>query len=201
MDEGKTEKREKPINLFPIGRQSVLDAFKRLNYKENSVSLQEAKEEERELGQSNPHVLTDLERLLELHTEESAKQLFRGTLISHRALQNEAKHRGLVLPRLKEEFVEGYAEQKESSAEKSKMEAWHDKKLDTYQAAGEFRKSEISKFRNLEPEFSSIAERELNDRPNWIPEEDIVYRGIIYEYLLLREGFSDAKNFSKNFSI
>ena len=49
-------------------------------------------------------------------------------------------------------------------------------------------------FRNLEPEFSKIAEEKFGE-PGWIPEDDFRYAGIINLHLLFREGCGDPKNF------
>ena len=205
MAEGGKDQEVKPIisDLFPLREESVLKAFKGLIPSQNASLEQRASvqaaldEEERNLRATNPHVLTSFEIFLEFYTEENAKQMFWGALIFHRALREEAESKGVTLPTFTEQFVEDYDQQTQSSADKSAEEALRHKKLSREEAARGFRRTNIVIFRNLEPEFSKIVERGLGDKPNWLPEEDFRYRGIIYQDLLFRAGCSDPKNFQK----
>jgi len=196
MDGSAAEQERKLINLFPLSKQSVLSAFRELDSQENPSGAQTGEEENRGLlRESNPSVLADLERLLEPYTEENAKQMFWGALVFHRALRKEAKFKGVTLPTLTEQFIEYYEEKKENSAEQSRIGAFRDRNLSIDEAGREFRRRNIATFRNLEPEFSKVVESKLGTLPNWLPEEDFRYTGIIYQYLLFRKGFSDPKNF------
>lgn len=190
MAEGVAEREGQPIisNLFPVSRDSVSTAFKEL-----SPAAEE--EEKRILGETNPYVLASLKQFIEPYAEENAKQMRRGALIFHRALRKEAKSKGVVLPTFSEQFVKDYDEQAQSSADKYKEEAHRDRKLNAGEVGREFRRKNLVVFRNLEPEFSEIVEREFGAQPNWLPEEDFTYRGIIDQRLLFRAGCSDRKNY------
>ncbi len=205
MAEDAKDQELKPItsNLFPVGEQSILRAFRDLIPPKNPSAVQIASaeaaedEEKRILGETNPHVLTSFEIFLEFYTEEKAKQIFQGALIFHRALREEAESKGVTLPTFSEQFVQDYDQQTQNSADESAEVAFRYKKLSLEEAAREFRRTNIVIFRNLEPEFSKIVEKGFGAQPNWLPEEDFRYKGIIYQDLLFRAGCSDPKNFQK----
>ena len=206
MAEGAKDQEKQTIipNLFPVGEQFILRAFRDLippkNPSADQIASAEAAadKERRILGETNPHVLTSFEIFLEFYSEENAKEIFRGALIFHRALREEAESKGVTLPTFTEQFVQDYDEQTQNSADESAEEALRHKKLNHEEAAREFRRRNIVIFRNLEPAFSKIVEKGLGDKLNWLPEEDSRYKGIIYQYLLFREGCSDPKNFQQN---
>lgn len=191
MDEGAAEKERQPImsNLLQhVSKDDISTVFKELNLQEEKDSLRG----------SNPYVLADLEHLTEHHVEEKAKQVFWGAMLFDRVLREKAELKGVILPKLTEQFVEDYAEQKDNAAEENRIEAVHYRNLsDEEEIEREFRRSNIAKFRNFEPEFSGIVEGEFGAQPNWAPEEDNRYIGFIYEYLLFRAGLSDPKNFQR----
>ncbi len=192
-------------NLFPVGRESVLTAFKDLLLPENPsvgqvASTQEARHEEMGiLCKTNLHVSTSLEDLIESYTPEKADGMRLGSLIFHRALRKEAKSRGGVLPTFTEKFVKDYDDQTQSSAEKSAEEAFLYRGLNLKEAGRELRRKNIVIFSNSEPEFSKIVREKLYLRSDSRPEENLIYSGIIDLYLLIKKGFSDPKNFKDIF--
>lgn len=187
MDEGSKDKEVKNTisDLFPLKKQSVVAAFETLNLDE----------EKQILSKTNPHVLTSFEEFLEYYSKKNAEQMLFGALVCHRALREEARVRGGALPTFTERFIEDYDDQAQSTTDKSAEEALYHKKLSPEQTGREFSRQNIVVFRNKEPDFSKIVERELGAQPNWLPEEDFRYRGLIDQYLIFRKGCSDPKNF------
>lgn len=93
------------------------------------------------------------------------------------------------LPKFTEQFIQEYESEGDRVLEEE---------LNTPQAGRKIRRKNIAVFRILEPEFSRVVEKELGvGQVNWIPEEDFKYTGLIYEYLLVREGLRSPKNFQQ----
>lgn len=194
MAENRQEEQTIGPNLFPLEIQPVLTAFENLNPREDSFSVKSAEDEEsRILRETNPHALTSFEELLDSYTEDHAAQFRRGNLICHQALRLEAISRGGVLPTFTEQFVQDYDMDQERRAEEEVV----DKQLQRrpYQVSLQKRRANVTIFRNLEPEFSKIVEKELGVELGWLPEKDYTYSGIIYLYSLFRKGCSNPKNF------
>lgn len=202
MDEGRAERERQPVisNLFPVSEQSVLSAFRDLIPPENPSADQVAfaaasvDEERRILLETNPHVLNSLEELIEPYTEDKARQMRLGNLICYRALREEAISRRGLLPILTEDFVKQYGIEQD---EKLERELEDKSSLEPHQIGIQIRKANIAKFRNQEPEFSKIIEREFGIQSGWFPEDDLRYSGIIDLYLLFRKGCRGPKNFQQ----
>lgn len=182
-------------NLFPLGKEPVLAAFRDLSPIQNSSGFQEEADRELDiLRQTNLHVLRRIvQSLRTLPSKEYGDQIVGGILVCYRALRKEAESRGGVLPTLSEEFIERYyvEERNNIGAEST------DKNLSIPQVAIQLNKQALVKFENREPQFSEIAREQLGGS-DWHPEEDLGYLGIINLCLLFREGCSDPKNFQTN---
>lgn len=188
MDEGARNPEKKIVvsDLFPIKQQSITAALGELNLDE----------ERRMLSNDNRHVFDSFEELRESHREDKAKQSLLGNLICYCALREEARSRGGVLPRLTKQFVHDYDEEKEKDVQNELL----GKKLSKNKVGQQIRRAKVVMFRNFEPEFSRIIEEKFGDQPNWRPENDSRYSGVINLYLMFRAGCGDLKKFSKNIS-
>lgn len=211
MSEGIVEpERYIVYNLFPVGKQSVLTAFKDLippkNPSVDQLASAEAAadKEKRKLSETNPHVFNSFEELVGGYTQKKAKQMFLGALICHRALREEAKSRGGALPTFTEQFVQDYDIEQDRKAQEEindKQQLIDIKVIGIKEITRQVRRNNIFNFRNLEPEFSEIVEKKkLGVQSGWLPEEDYRYTGIIYLHSLFKAGFSNPKNFKDLFS-
>lgn len=195
MGEDRVEQEKQPIitNLFPVGKESVLTAFGDLSLTENPSGAEPVANQEMDiLSETNRHVSDyDIEVLSQLPTEASDQLIF-GVLICHRALREEARGRDGILPTLTAEFIQ---EAHDREVEAIRAESV-DKQISIQQAATELSRMHIVEFQNMEPEFSETVRRKFGTQPDWDPEQDLRYAGIINTYLLFRTGLSDPKNFS-----
>lgn len=202
MGEDVIEQEKQPIvrDLFPVEKEYVLTAFKSLDPQDESSSVRaEVEDEGLILKTTNPHAFASFENLVvDYYPEIHEVKMRWGILICYRALRLKAVSKKVTLPELTQKFVQDYDEEQDKMAEKKA-----DEKI-SYQSKTqtglEIKREHISEFRNLEPEFSQIAEGKLRVGSDWLPEEDRIYLGIIDAYFLFRKGFSYPKNFSKAFS-
>lgn len=201
MDEGAAKQEKQPMDpkMLSISKDSFSTAFKELNPQESpSLWQKEGENEINELRENNPHVLNSIEELTKPYPEEKAKQMLRGALTFYRALRKDIEAKGKVLPKLTEEFVKEYDYQTLIRGAEIGEEAVLDEGLTSSEASDKARRRIVANFRNLEPELSEVVEKELGNQPNWRPEENDIYLGIIDMYSLMRVGLSDPKNFQES---
>lgn len=187
MAEGEKGKERQTIvsDLFPLRGQSVEAAFEPFN----------PNEEKRMLSETNPHVLNYFEALtghyakMGQYAKDETEQALLGILICHRALREEARFRGGVLPTLTERFVDNYNE----NLERNVHDELGDKKLDFDETRKQIHRANLVIFRNFEPAFSWLVEEKFRDQTH--PEDSFRNLGIINMYLLFREGCSHSENF------
>ena len=179
-------------DFFPLKKESVLDAFKNLDPRNDSSDVKTKEAQEiRILQKTNPYALISFGNFLEYYTENDAAQLRRGNVICHQALWLGANGE---LPRFTEEFVKDYDDEQDAIARRE----FNDKHLQPYPRELLKRQSNIARFREFEPEISKIVERKLRaGSKSWQPEQDRTYAGFMDTYFLFREGCSDPKNFQK----
>lgn len=179
-------------DFFPLKKESILDAFKNLDPRNDSSDVKTAEAQEiLRLQKTNPYALISFGNLLESYTEAEAAQLRRGNVICHQALWLGANGE---LPRFTEEFVQAYDDEQDAIARRE----FNDKYLHPYPRELLKRQSNIARFREFEPEISKIVERKLRARSkSWRPEQDRTYAGFMDLYFLFREGYSDPKNFAE----
>ena len=201
MDEGGKDQEVKPIisNLFPLQEESVSNAFRDLDPRENPFSAQKAVDEEtRMFRDANPNVFSYFADFAQEMRdgkvpEDGINQMFWGIMLCYRALREEAKSKGGVLPQFTDEFIESYDK---NDMENIKAECT-DKGISRGQAIAQLANMDIVKFENLELEFNMIIREEFGRQPNWQANQDFKYSGIMDVYFLFREGCSDPKNFQK----
>lgn len=203
MSEDVIEQERQPVisNLFPVEEQAARTVFRYLSRRGNpSGYKEEVDKEKNQLNEINPHVFLYIKDTLgeisrQLGSKEAEDQIMWGVLISHRALRVKAKSREGVLPTLTDDFVKEFQKQEIENI----ITLARNENKSTNQAAKRIAKQELARFESYEPEFSQIAREELSGSdPNWDPEQDRRYSGIIDLYLLFREGCSDPKNFAQN---
>ncbi len=183
-------------NLFPLRKESVLAAFRDLSPAENPSVAQEAVNEEmRIFRETNPYVFNyfaDFAQDMRNRkvAEELIDQVSWGVMVGHRALREEAKFKGGVLPTFTSEFIEDYHRK-----DVERISAMSYEKITVQQAAIQLGNLELVKFERWEPESRKIVREKLGLQSDWRPEQDGRYLGIIDLYLLFKEGCSDPKNF------
>lgn len=200
MAEGAVEQEGQPIisKLFPLSRDSVLTAFSELSPRENPSSAQlKTNEEKRILDEKNPHVSTYFSNFAQQMreggaSEEDTYQVSLGAIIGHRVLREEAESKGGVLPTFTKEFVKDF-----HNKDVERIRAMSaDKKITDEQAEIQLGIMAIDMFKDWEVEFSEILKDKLGlQQSDWRSENDLVYLGIVEQYLLFREGCEDSKNF------
>lgn len=201
MSEGAKDQERKPIisELFPLRKQSVLAAFRALSPAENPSACQEAVKEETDIfRETNPHTLTHFANFAQEMrnrevAEEAIDQMFWGVVVSHRALREQAKSKGGVLPTFTDEFIEDYHGK---SVERIRAMSV-DKEIAVQQGAIQLSNMDLVKFENWEPEFSKIVKEKLGFQSDSHRAKDVKYAGIVDLYMLFRAGCSDPKNFQK----
>jgi hypothetical protein len=183
MEEGAVKQEGQPIisDLFPVGAKSALAAFRDLSLQENPDGAEAAATQEMNiLSETNRDVLDyDLGILLQI-PREAGDQLFGGVLVCHRALREEAKARGGILPTFTDEFIQEF-HNKGVEALRARIA---NEQISDHQAASELTKLHLVEFQNMEPEFSKIVREKLGVHPDWRPEEDPRYLGIIHMHFL-----------------
>lgn len=186
-------------NLFPLGKEPILAAFRDLSPAENPSACQEAIDEETDIfRQTNPHAFNHFSDLAQTMgeqqvAEEAVSKWSSGIMLCHRALREQAKLKGGVLPTFTGEFTEGYNEQ---GLKKTKAMSL-DKEIGFQDADAQLSKMQLVKFKNWEPELNEPVREKLGLQSDRAAEDDLVCSGIIHLYLLFRAGCSDPKNFQK----
>jgi len=193
MGEGAIEQEKQPIisDLFPVSKQSVLTAFGELSPTENPTGAEAAAMQEMKiLSETNLDVLDYDLRILAQIPREAGDQLLGGVLVCHRALREEARARGGILPTFTDEFIQKF----HNKGVKTLQARIVKEQISVHQAASELTRLHLVEFENMEPEFSETVKRKLSVQPDWDPEKDLGYAGFINTYLLFRQGCSDPKN-------
>ena len=121
---------------------------------------------------------------------KGAYNLLWAVLVCHRALREQAKLKGGILPRFTQEFVQDYI--KKSGERFTK--AMEDKNIGIKEAFSQIVRQNVVEFENMEKEFSDLIGSE--DDTQWTEEQTLQYiPAIISIYRLFREGSRDPKNF------
>jgi len=188
MSEGGLGQERQPIifDLFPVGKEAALNAFRNLSLAENPSGAQEAVIQEASiLNESNPYVFAYFLQMLGGFPPEASKttdQILWGALIYHQALREEARFRGGRLPIVTREFLQDYY----GMEAKAIVSEQKDKKMSLQEAGTQLRKMKQIEFEHTEPEFSKIVREKLGVHPGWRPEEDPRYLGIIHMHFLFK---------------